>query len=58
LPGYSISEFPVKIFSNHQKENFMKKKKIIVLAKPVDIKKIADTMACCKAGPLPVKAEE
>ena len=36
----------------------MKKKKIIVLKRPVTIKKIADTMTCCKSGPTPVKTEE
>lgn len=36
----------------------MKKKKIITLAKPKDLKKVADTMACCKTGPTPINAEE
>ena len=36
----------------------MKAKKIIVLAPAKKIKKMADSMACCKGGPAPVKAEE
>lgn len=33
----------------------MKKKKIVVLSKSKDMKKIAATMNCCKAGaPMPV----
>ncbi len=36
----------------------MKTKKIIVLKKPNDINKLANTMGCCPSGPSPVKPEE
>jgi len=37
----------------------MKAKKIIVLAQPKELKKVAATMSCCKAGaPAPVGPEE
>ena len=36
----------------------MKKKKIIVLAKGVELKKVAEMAACCKAGPRRMLTEE
>ncbi len=36
----------------------MKKQKIVILAKPKDLKKMAQTMACCSTGPSAIKAEE
>jgi hypothetical protein len=36
----------------------MKKKKIILIATPKDLKKLANSMSCCTGGPTPVKPEE